>query len=834
MTRIARPPPSSSARPAPRTGDSGSASIGLLLGTTSPPRSGEGFLKWAKQHDIFIHPDVDVLHLTPEMGGFGVFAKKPLKPGTVVISTPLTISISPYSDQHPRLVGLQALASGSPSTIPTPSTGMTTTTNTISNSSSSSSSPTNDAGHPSSSEPTNESLSSSTHMKDSPPPPPLPQERSLPLKKKGPPLPLPRRDPVLAVVLTLLAEYGKGRHSIYFPWLHYCPRMEMHLFELTKEQKAIFGLDSSFTKTTTTICTGKTEEEEKWSSGAGEETITATGATEEALPWTRWTGISQALRDLRLEERWRVAQTEVFPFHPDIWPPHAAQYHLFCLCMAHVYSRNFHREEIAGREGPYLLPGLDFLNHAEPPNTVFEVIGGGRKHERCFTVQVCKKGNGIPAGAQIFASYGQVGSARFVSEFQFLSDDMERWDLCRFSSSQLVEMATELLFFQEQQEKEGQACTRPGATAYARSHPLLLPPAVTVEQVQRKRALFKEIQRRIDLLQRMGLLFDEGLLLKGSGLFRQSLTAEEREAVEKKLKARPFLAVSPSLMGDAATAAASSSDSSCGVEVEVEGGMTTGMTDATTPPAPIPLIDTAGAIENEGTRASDVPPSSSPLGKMGEEPTQLEEQVKGWKRFQVVGYLLLFSSSPKAFDDLYYHQISAHWNPPPLTPATRSLLLSLLGLKLDAVRRVWWEGVNRWWSLPSPPSHVSVYPATSVKTEEKKEKQPAPYVKEKEEEGPSTAPGEKKDTREAHHEDPCETKEGQERNTPAAAATAPTVPTTKTMDATAPNTSHVSFMRSLLYRCLRCEEGVLLQHMMNVLNPSPVLVSRKSGIGSKS
>lgn len=944
--RVVRPHPSSSSLSHASESSVSSAGGGgggalLLRPGTEPPRSAECFLKWAKQHDVFIHPDVDVLHRTPEMGGFGVFAKKALKPGTVVISTPLAVAISPYSDQHPRLVGLQALASPPPLGLdPAASSSF------LSSCGGASASLSPSPAGASSLQPSQSHLTTTTTTKScARTPTPTMMARSTGANTHsswghppdGPPthrketsvlLPLTRRDPVLAVVLTLLSEYAKGRHSTYFPWLQYCPRMNMHLFDLSQDQKSIFGLSSGCSSSsplpsslTTTTEIEKDEKKEKDGSVCGD--------------WRRWTGISQALRDLRLEERWHIAQTEVFPFYPDIWPPPIVQYPFFCLCVAHVYSRNFHREEIIGREGPYLLPGLDFLNHAQPPNTIFEVTGGGRKHERCFTVQVCKKGNGIPAQGQIFASYGRIGSARFVSEFQFLSEDMERWDMCRFSCSQLVELATEILLFRETKKKstskpatktitttkeedkeegEGNERRRKAEREEKSPHsPSVLPPpeggcdATSVganisllpssaphrfsssspvpsggdveSDIPRRRALRKEVERRIELLQRMGLLFDEGVFLQGPGLFLASLTEEERNGLEERIHARPALR--------------SSSSSSSSLSSSL-------LQDGSPPPPlpPLPLGDdevrcaTSPSTRDDGMKkdASKGSKRSSPFSSHpaeeedGWEKDFLEDHEKEFRRFKAVTYLLLFSSSPQAFDELYYHQVSSYWAPPP-TSSTRLLLLSLLGIKLDAVRLLWWEGVARLWRTDSPHEETSVKNVRNCsvscccrggETQTNASKDISVEGKQRVDEGSPAAAGgggaeseNEKDASEGtpRNEEFCQTekemeggedgscreKNRQDRGTTSGAAigrnTTTTIPCTcdgdpfpccdspcptTTNSTTTPSSmlekspSTVIFGSQLLHRCLRCEESVLIYHMSKVLPLLPPSSSSSS------
>lgn len=372
------------------------------------------FLKWAKKKGIFIHPDVDPLRPTADMGGVGVFAKKFLPAGTVVLETPLSAAISPYSDPHPCIPSVAVLRSAPPPPPPTTA------------SSSSSSSNKNNGG------------SQATRS-------------------------LMSRDAMLAVVLQLLAEVSMKKRSSFYPWLLHCPPMRAHLFHLTPEEKEIFGVGST-------------------------EPLSLASSSR----IRRWSGLAQQLMEMRVEERWNEALRDYILPHPDVWAVKHANFQNFCLCLAHVSSRNFHRDELTGREGPYLLPGLDFLNHSAAPNTNFEVRGGGRKHETSFTVVT---NTVTKAGEQIFASYGSIGTARFAVEFQFISPDAVQKNLCRFSCEQLGEMAA-LLVLQQ----------RSGKTENGE-----LKEKEDIEEV------LKDTTQRVELLQRIGLLFDEGLYLKGGG-----------------------------------------------------------------------------------------------------------------------------------------------------------------------------------------------------------------------------------------------------------------------------------------------------------------------------
>lgn len=251
-------------------------------------------------------------------------------------------------------------------------------------------------------------------------------------------------DNVLYVVLCLMAETLRPS-SPWLPWLKTCPRMPNHFFDFAAVGD-VFGFHAGDTNTTPA-------------------TVTAS---------LTWTGPSQQLRDLKVEERWGVAQ-EVMRRHPEHWPEERATFSLFCECLAQVLSRNFHREEIEGREGPYLIPALDIFNHSFEASGKFEICGGGRKHPMNFCVIAARD---ICCGEQIFCSYGRIGAARFAVEFQFLTESVLKEDMLRFSVDVILEMTAALHL----------------------SGTMGSLPAVDLAT----------IGKRVEWLQRLGFLFDEG------------------------------------------------------------------------------------------------------------------------------------------------------------------------------------------------------------------------------------------------------------------------------------------------------------------------------------
>ncbi|RNF14696.1 uncharacterized protein Tco025E_05768 [Trypanosoma conorhini] len=338
--------------------------MSICFGTDHSP---EALRKWAKKHGIFLHPDVAFLVPTKTMG-FGVFARKPLCVGSVIVSCPFATCISPYTEQTTfESPCVKALAE--------------------------------------------------MHLTDN----------------------------VLFVVLRLMAEAVRPS-SPWMPWLRACPRMPDHFFDTTLAGP-VFGLTA----------------------GAD------TGEAPVAAAPLSWTGPSQQLREVDVAARWDAAQ-EVIRRYPEHWPQKRATFELFCECLAQVFSRNFHREEIAGREGPYLLPCLDIINHSATANARFEIRGGGRKHPMEFCVVAARE---LCRGEQVFCSYGRIGASRFAVEFQFVTESIAREDMLRFSVDVIAEMTS--------------ALTSLGVE----------PSAATV-------ADSGAIRRRIEWLQRLGILCDEG------------------------------------------------------------------------------------------------------------------------------------------------------------------------------------------------------------------------------------------------------------------------------------------------------------------------------------
>ncbi|KPI88442.1 hypothetical protein ABL78_2455 [Leptomonas seymouri] len=439
--------------------------------------SPQAFAKYAKKHDIFLHPDVAFLVPTKTMG-MGVFAARPLPIGTVVISCPEASGVSPYMKDmgtSPCVAVLHA---------------------------------------------------SRAAMEDA----------------------------ALFDVLVLMAELCRP-HSTWRPWLETCPCMDHHLFDLTPKQAAVLGVAPVV------------EGSDKRGTGDGSSSSSCTWLT---AGLSSLTSVAQALEELRIKERWAIAQ-EIISSAPDVWPAERATLELFFSCLAQVFSRNFHREELAGREGPYLLPGLDILNHSFTANTTFEVRGGGRKHATAFTVVTTRP---VKKGEQVYGCYGRIGAARFAVEFQFVTKAVLRNDFVRCSAASLATAATLMHYVllasaDAKNEEDAQELIKGylnsvhdtegsgGACPTGDWKPELFgSDSLTVVG-----SFHKDMERRVEQLQRLGMLFDEGLYLvrpyvtwkaeedaEGVATFRWSTPSEhEREVAQhtRLLSATVYMLYAP-------------------------------------------------------------------------------------------------------------------------------------------------------------------------------------------------------------------------------------------------------------------------------------------------
>ncbi|KPA81480.1 hypothetical protein ABB37_03837 [Leptomonas pyrrhocoris] len=457
--------------------------------STSPSYLGknpspQAFAKYAKKHDIFLHPDVAFLVPTKTMG-MGVFAARLLPVGTVVLSCPEASGVSPYMKDaitSPCVAVLHA----SPAAM---------------------------------------------------------------------------QDAVLFDVLVLMSELCRP-HSLWRPWLESCPPMIHHLFDLTPNQAAVLGVAPAVA----VKAVGETAPDRCSSTEVGGNSSSSTSLT---LGLSPLTGVAQALEELCVKGRWAVAQ-KIISSAPDVWPAEKATLELFCDCLAQVFSRNFHREELAGREGPYLLPGLDILNHSFTANTTFEVRGGGRKHATAFTVVTTRA---VKKGEQVYGCYGRIGAARFAVEFQFVTKSVLRNDLVRCSAASLATVATLMHYILVAAAGESTANASALIEDYLNEIPEAEGSVVACPTGDWKPELFgsdssaevaalhKDMERRVEQLQRLGILFDEGLYLvrpyatwteeeaaEGAATFRWSAPSEHEKEVAQHgrvLAATVYLLTAP-------------------------------------------------------------------------------------------------------------------------------------------------------------------------------------------------------------------------------------------------------------------------------------------------
>jgi hypothetical protein len=128
----------------------------------------------------------------------------------------------------------------------------------------------------------------------------------------------------------------------------------------------------------------------------------------------------QVIQDHPLHDQWELVKPFVEGPGAAAFPAPLNTKQVFLHCAAQVLSRNFHiehRDEEGGGQGPFLVPGVDLINHGAPgtANVTFRLHGGNRK-ELTFCVVSLRD---IKAGEQILYDYGDLPSARFIVEFQF-------------------------------------------------------------------------------------------------------------------------------------------------------------------------------------------------------------------------------------------------------------------------------------------------------------------------------------------------------------------------------------------------------------------------------
>ncbi|CUG88197.1 Hypothetical protein, putative [Bodo saltans] len=350
------------------------------------------FALWAKKRDIFLNPDVAFLVPTKRMG-LGVYALKPLKKGSTIISCPLASAISPYEKnvETSTSPSASAIAAAIPQSKSSSGGGSSGT------------------------------LHNSVLV-----------------------------DNTLRVCLRLMSELSRPKSTMR-PWLECCPRMPTHLFGLSQEVLERIDLHS-------------------------------------AAQCTQWSNVGQQFTEINADALWERAQ-RIIAEYPDIWPADICTAELFAECLTQILSRNFHREEVPGQEGPYLLPGVDFVNHSfTQTNAEFTMHGGGRAHNLSFDVMALRD---IAKGEQVYYNYGPISEARFFLEFQFLNEiGGNPHDALRFSWNALESLARATL-------DSNLDVLAPAPSAAAK--------AVTISS--------SSLASRIKKLQRLSLWNDEGLFV---------------------------------------------------------------------------------------------------------------------------------------------------------------------------------------------------------------------------------------------------------------------------------------------------------------------------------
>lgn len=160
--------------------------------------------------------------------------------------------------------------------------------------------------------------------------------------------------------------------------------------------------------------------------------------------------VAEELLDLDLG---RIFDTVVMPFvlrHPQVYrltdttgaTERDELWRSFVNALSLIMSRNFHVEQRKDDDGPFLCPGIDFINHNRESsgkvNVRLVLRGGGGKKAVSFDVQATRP---IRAGEEVVFDYGPLSLARFAVEFQFIPDCGSAGASVRFSQRQLVQWA---------------------------------------------------------------------------------------------------------------------------------------------------------------------------------------------------------------------------------------------------------------------------------------------------------------------------------------------------------------------------------------------------------
>ena len=298
---------------------------------------------------------------------------------------------------------------------------------------------------------------------------------------------------LLIVCLRLLEAIGKPNHP-WKPWLEACPLMPDHLFHLAPALHALTSSKKVEISLTTPSEAALAAEVElaPFLTECFQKTV-ASLLTPEGHPFA-WSNVAQSLLSVNVPALWRQAHA-IMSQHPSIWPEKVITYPIFCQVLSQVLSRNFHREEVKGQEGPYLLPGVDFVNHdAALTNATFQIHGGGRSRALTFDVITTKD---LQKGEQVYYNYGEIVNARFLVEFQFVPQH-NLLDALQFSLTMMETLGTAVRL--QKEEEQGGGSNSPA-------------------QHQ------KVVRERISALQKLNLLTDDGFYLQGEVRFEKRVAA---------------------------------------------------------------------------------------------------------------------------------------------------------------------------------------------------------------------------------------------------------------------------------------------------------------------
>ena len=226
----------------------------------------------------------------------------------------------------------------------------------------------------------------------------------------------------------------------------------------------------------------------------------------------RWCpGVNEELASLDLHGKWDAVRCFVTggadpaastaAFFP---APHNT-FQAFVASAAAILSRNFHIEARKEDDGPFLVPGIDFINHVdreEESNVRLTLRGGGGLKGVTFDVVATRP---LHAGEEVRFCYGPLNAARFMTEFQFLPSVMPA-SCVRFSQRQLAQWAVAQ---QRQLRVVDASDARRG-------------PNAVVEAGAEGRAMVA----RVNAMDRVGLIFQEGVLV---GRGQTSRTSDDKD-----------------------------------------------------------------------------------------------------------------------------------------------------------------------------------------------------------------------------------------------------------------------------------------------------------------